>query len=113
MLRAGKRAVFAIDEGLHFFDKEFCVAVGAAAAEFGDVSGSVFANASFGVVHADDDQRSDNAGQNAIVRGLADVPVLPGDEGSGAIEKILAVMKIEDGETAAWLARVAGGSVDD
>src|SRR5467141_2674220 len=108
MLRAGERAVFAIDERLHLFDEKFCVAVGAASAEFGDVGGGVFADARFGVVHADDDQRGDNAGLNAIIRGLADVPILPGDEGSGAIEKILAVMKIEDGETAAWLASVAG-----
>src|SRR6266849_5934409 len=55
VLRAGQRAVFAIDEGLHFFNKEFCIAVGAAAAEFGDMGGSVFANARFGVVHSDDD----------------------------------------------------------
>src|SRR6266478_4213903 len=113
MLRAGKRAVFAIDEGLHFFDEEFGVAVGAAATEFGDVSGSVFANASFGVVHADDDQRGDRARLNALIGGLADAPVLPGDEGSGAIEKILAVMKIEDGKMARGLIGVAGRSVND
>jgi len=113
MLRAMERAVLAIDEGLHFFNQEFCVAVGAAAAEFGDVRGSVFTDARFGVVHADDDQRGDCADLNAVIRGLADVPILAGDEGSGAIEKILAVVKIEDGETAGGLGGVSGRSVND
>src|SRR5216684_471801 len=113
MLRAGERTVFAIDVGLHFFDEKFCVAIGAAATEFGDVSWSVFANARFGVVHADDDERGDHAGLNAMIGGLPHVPVLPRDEGSGAIEKILAVMKIEDGEMAPGLVGVPGGSVDD
>src|SRR5437762_2389582 len=98
MLRAVEGVIFAVDERLHFFDEKFCVAVGAAAAEFGNGSGSVFANARFGVVHADDDQRSDRAGLNAMIRSLADVPILPGNKGSGTIEKILAVVKIEDGE---------------
>src|ERR1700687_3964234 len=97
VLRAGERAVFAIDEGLHFFNQKFRIAVGAPAAEFGDLGWSVFANARFGVVHPHDDERCNRARLNAMIRGLADVPVLPGNEGSGAIEKILAVMKVEDG----------------
>src|SRR6266481_869256 len=113
MLRARKSAVFAFDEGLHFFDEKFCVAVGAAAAEFGNVSGSVFANTRFGVVHANDDQRSDRVGLNASISSLTDVPVLPGDEGSGAIKKILAVLEIEDRETARGLIVVAGRSVNN
>src|SRR5260370_38272518 len=112
MLRAGERAVLAIDEGLHFFNEKLCVAVGTAAAEFGDVSGSVFANARLLVVHADDDQRSDRARLNALIGGLADVPILPRDEGSGAIEKILAVMEIEDGKVARGLASVSRRSGD-
>src|SRR5216684_4585388 len=113
MLRAGERAVFAIDEGLYFFEEKLCIAVGAAAAEFGDVRGSVFADARFGVVHADDDQRGDYASLNAIIRSLADVPVLSRDEGSGAIEEILAVVKIKDGETARGLTGVSGRGVND
>src|SRR5712692_2208159 len=113
VLRAGERAVFAIDERLHFFKQKFCIAVGASAAEFGDVGGSVFANPRLGVVHPDDDQRGDRAGLNAMIRGLPDVPVLPGDEGSGAIEEILAIMKIKDGETAPGLAGVTGRRVND
>src|SRR5260370_17571287 len=113
MLRAGERAVFAIDEGLHFFNKEFCIAVGAAATEFGDMGGSVFANARLGVVHPDDDQRGDYASLNAIIRGLPDMPVLARDEGSGAVEEVLAVVKIEDRETAAGLAGTFGRRGND
>src|SRR6266478_164700 len=113
MLRAGERAVFAIDEGLHFFDEKFRVAISAAAAEFGDVSGRVFANARFGVVHPDDDQGSDRARLNAMIGSLPDMPVLPGDEGSGAVEKILAVVEIEDRKMARGLAVVAGRRVND
>src|SRR5216683_1324600 len=113
MLRAGERAVFAIYEGLHFFDEKFGIVVGAAATEFGDVSWSVFANARFGVVHADDDERGDHAGLNAMIGSLADMPVLPGDEGGCAVEKILAVMKIEDGKMARGQLSVSGRSVND
>jgi len=98
VLRAGERAVFAIDERLHFFDQKFCIAVGASAAEFGNLGGSVFTNSRSCVVDPDDDQPGDRTSLNAAIHGLPDVPVLPGDEGSGAIEEILAVMKIEDRE---------------
>ena len=50
---------------------------------------------------------------NAIIRGLANVPVLPWDEGSGAIEKILAVMKIEDWEMVPGLVSVSRRRVND
>src|SRR6266567_2984323 len=113
MLRAGKGAVFAIDEGLHFFDQKFCVAVGAAAAELGNGRGSVFANARLRVVHPNDNQRGHRASLNTMIRSLPDVQVLPGDEGSDAIEEILAVMKIQDGEMARGLVRVSGRRVND
>src|SRR5260370_17364679 len=99
MLRAGERAVFAIDEGLHFFDEKFCVAISAATAEFGDVSGRVFANARFGVVHPDDDQGSDRARLNAMIGSLPDIPVLPGDERIGAPQEILPLVVIPDMKT--------------
>ena len=113
VLRTVDCAVLAIDEGLHFLDEKFCVTVGAAAAELGNGSGRVFANARLGVVHPDDDERSDGARLNAIIRSLADMPVLPGDKGSGAIEKILAVVKIEDGEMTRRLIVVTGRRVND
>src|SRR5580693_4268045 len=113
MLRAGERAVLAIHKGLYFIAEKLCVAIGAAAAEPGHVRRRVFANTRFGVVHADDDERFDLAGLDAVVRGRTDVPVLAGDEGRGAIEEILAVMKIEDWEMSLGLVRVVGRSVDD
>src|SRR5258708_16353423 len=111
VLRTGKRAVFAINKGFHFFNQKFGIAVGAAAAEFGNVRGCVFANARLGVVHADNDERSDGAGLNAIVRCLANVPILPGDERSGTVEKILSVVKIKDGKMAGGLFCVPARSV--
>src|SRR5207247_6045736 len=71
------------------------------------------ANARVRVVHADDDESSDRARLNAMIGGLANVPVLAGNEGSGAIEKILAVVKIENGEMAGGLIGVSGRRVDN
>src|ERR1700687_2343008 len=113
VLRAGERAVFAIDEGFHFFNQKLCIAVGAAAAEFRNVGGSVFANARLRVVHPHDDQRCNRARLNAMVRALPDAPVLPGDEGGAATEEILAVMKREDGEMAPGLVGVSGRRIND
>ena len=113
MLRAGERAVFAVDERLHFFDQKFCIAVGAAAPQLRDLGGSVFPNSRFGVVHPDDDQRSDHASLNVLIRGLPDVPVLARDKGSGSIEEILAIMKIEDRKMAPGPVSISGRRVND
>ena len=113
MLRTGKCTVFAFHERLYFLDEEFRVAVGAAAAELGHMRGRVLADARFGVVHADDDEWLDRAGVDAVIGGLADVPVLPGNEGSSAVEEILTVVKIENRETAVRLFRIAGRGVND
>lgn len=111
--RAGESAVFAIYERLHFLNQKFRVAVGAATTEFGDVRGRIFSDTRFGVVHADDDERFDRARFDAIIRGWADVPVLPGDEGSGAIEKILAVVEIKHWEMTPRLVVIARWGVND
>ena len=51
-----------MDERHDFFEQKFCVAIGAAAAEFWGFGGRVFGDAGFaGVVDADDDQRLDFA----------------------------------------------------
>src|SRR5713226_3102515 len=113
ILRTGERAVFAIDERLHFFQQELGIAVGSAATEFGHAGRSVFADARFGVVHADDDERLDLARMDALIRSLTDVPVLSWNERRGTIEKILSVMKIEDGKTAQRLLRVSRRRVND
>src|ERR1700730_13965034 len=75
-----KCAVFSLDERLHFLQQEFGIAIGAAAAEFGHMSWSVFADPCFRVVHADDDERLYFARLDASIRSLTDVPILPGDE---------------------------------
>lgn len=113
MLRPTERAIFALHEGLHLFDEEFGVAVGAPAAELGHMRGRVFADARFGVVDADDKQRFDRAGLNALISGLTDMPVLPRDERGGAVEKILAVVKIEDGKIMTGLLMIARRRVHD
>ena len=113
VLGIGKRAVLAIDERLHFFQQKFRVTIGTAAAEFGHMSRSVFADARLGVVHPDDDERLDRARMDAMIRGLADVPILPRNKRGSAVEKILAIVKIEDRETARRLFCVTGRRVND
>ena len=113
VLRIGKRAVFAIDEGFYLFQQKFCVAIGAAASEFWDVGRRVLADARLGVVHPDDDERLDGTRLNAIIRGLADVPILSRNERGGAVKEVLAIVKIEDGKMAPRLVAVAGRRVND
>jgi hypothetical protein len=50
---------------------------------------------------------------DAMIRGLADVPILTGNERSGAVEEILAIVKIEDRETVRGLFRVSGRRIND
>src|SRR5712692_1569106 len=113
MLRPRERAIFALHEGFHLFDQKFGVAVGAPAAELGHMRGRVFADARFGVVDADDQQRLDHTGLNVLLSGLTDMPVLPWDKGGGAVEKVLAVVKIEDGKMTAGLLLIARRRVHD
>jgi hypothetical protein len=50
---------------------------------------------------------------NATIRDLSNAPILPWDEGGGAIEEILSVLKIEDGKMAPGLVSVSGRRVND
>src|SRR5258708_38357694 len=72
-----------------------------------------FPDACFGVVYHHDNERLDGTRLNATIRGLSNAPILPWDERGGAIEEILAVMKIEDGEMAPGLVSVSGRRVND
>ena len=65
-----------------------------------------------GVVDADEDERFEGTGVDQLIGGAMDVPVLP-SEGGGAIEKVLAVVKVEDREAAFWLLVVTGREIDD
>ncbi len=113
MLRAGKRAVFAIHEWSHFLNQKPCVSVGAAPAEFRCMGWGVFPDACFGVVYRHDNERLDSIRLNTMIRGLSHAPILPWDEGGGAIEEILSVMKIEDGKMPSRLVSVSGRRIDD
>ena len=113
MLRAGERAVFAIHEWSHFLNQKSCISVGAASAEFRCMGWGVFPDACFGVVHRHDNERLDSARLNGVIRGLSNAPILPWDEGGGAIEEILSVLKIEDGEMPSRLVSVSGRRIND
>src|SRR6266705_3511987 len=113
MLRAGKRAVFAIHKWFHFLNQKPCISVGAAPAEFRCMGRRVFPDACFGVVHPHDNERLDSARLNTTRRGLSNAPILPRDEGGGAIEEILSVMKIEDRKMAPGLVSVSGRRIND
>ena len=73
----------------------------------------VFPDASFGVVYPHDNERLDSARLNATIRGLSNAPILPWDEGGGAIEEILSVLKIEDGKMAPGLVSISGRRIND
>ena len=103
-----------MDERHYFLNEKFCVAVGAAATEARRFSGRVFINAGFSdVVNSDDDERLDGAGENEIVSGVADVPIHSGNEGGGAIEKILAVVHVQNGKAALRLLVIARWKIND
>jgi hypothetical protein len=50
---------------------------------------------------------------DAMIRGLAGVPILSRKKRGSAVEEILPIVKIEDWETARGLFRVAGRRVND
>ena len=50
---------------------------------------------------------------NVVIRSLPDVPVLARDKGSGSIEEILAIMKIEDRKMAPGPVSISGRRVND
>ena len=103
-----------MDERHYFLNEKFCVAVGAAATEARRFSGRVFINAdSSDVVNSNDDERLDGAGENEIVGGVADVPIHAGDEGGGAIEKILAVVHVQNRKAAFGLLVIPRRKIND
>src|SRR6266404_7248529 len=112
--RIREHAVLLLNEGHYFLHEKFCVAIGAAAAEARRFGGRVFVNANFSdVVNSNDDERLHSAGENEIVRCVADVPIHSGNEGGGAIEKILAVVHVQDWKAALRLLVIARRKIND
>src|SRR5437879_1739117 len=103
-----------MNEGHDLLHEEFCVTIGAAAAEARRFGRCVLMDASFAyVVNSDDDDRLHDAGENKIVGGVAHVPVHAGNKGSGAVEKILPVVHIEDWEAPVRLVVISGREIDN
>src|SRR5262249_32223639 len=100
-------AIYGLNKWHQLLQHEFTVAVRTASAEFGHFGRSVFVDAgSSRVVDADDDHRFGAAAHNGCIGAITNVPIHSGHIGSASIKKILAVMQIEDGKVACWLAVV-------
>src|SRR4249920_3407542 len=98
----------------YFFDKELCVASSAATTQTGHMRRRVFLQAVLsGIVDSNNNQRFDEARLNAVIGGVTDVPILPRNEGRGAIKKILSVMEIENGVLPVRLRVIAGREINN
>ena len=64
------------------------------------------------VVDGHDDERLDAPLLDQPLRGLVGLPLLPGQEGGGAVEDVLPVVHVQDGEAALGLVLVHRGQVD-
>src|SRR5882672_182674 len=103
-----------LNEGHQFIEEKFSVTIGATAAESGHARRGVFANAGFTrVVDADDDHGFCPASENGRIRGIPNMPIHSGNIGRATVEKILAIMQIEDGKMALRLVVVAWGKVNN
>src|SRR6267154_2006859 len=112
--RGRQIAILLVDERHYFLNKKFCVVVGAAAAEARRFGGRVLINADFSDgINSNDDERLDGTGENEIVSGVADVPIHSGNEGGGAIEKILPVVHVQNGKAALRLLVIARWKIND
>src|SRR5260370_7349834 len=110
----GQGLVLVVNERDDFLHKKFRVAVGAPAAEARRFGGRVFVDARFPeVVNSDDDERLHGGAENEVVGGLADVPVHAGNEGGGAVEKILAIVQVKNREAPPRLLAIAGRKIHD
>ena len=109
----GQGAELAVDAGLQLLDEETAVEVAVAATEARVAGGRVLCHAAeAGVVDADEDDRLDQAGASEAVGGGVCLPGVVGDVGGAAVEEVLAVMEIEDGEPARGVVDVGFRQVD-
>src|SRR5712692_4721092 len=105
--------VVSIHERLQLFDEESRVPVGAPAAEFGNSSRCVLANALLaGVVDSHDNQRLNRARTDDVVCGVSHMPVHPGDEGCRPIKQVLPIVQIKRRKLPSGLRVVARRQID-
>ena len=111
-VREGAKGV--VDEGLEFLDQETAVAaaVATAAAWIAGV-GVLGHTANAGVVDADEEDGLDFTGAGEGVCGGVGLPGAVGNEGGAAVDEVLAVVQIEDGEAAGWGCEIRFGEVDN
>lgn len=115
----GEGAEGAVDEGLEFVDEEATVAGTVSSVTAGIAGVGVFCHPpNAGVVDADEDDGLDLVGAGEGVGCGVGLPGAVSDEGGSAIDEVLAVLEIEDGEAAGWLVRggvgeIGFGKIDD
>jgi hypothetical protein len=110
--RVGEGAEGFVDEGFELVDEEAAVAGTFAAAPTGIAGVGVLGHAAdAGVGDADEDDGFDFVGSGEGVGGAVDLPGAVGDEGGAAVDEVLAVVEIEDGEATGGLVRGGVGEV--
>ncbi len=109
----GQGAVGGVDEGFELFDEESAVEWTIAATHFVVAGGGVLGHAAeAGVGDADEDDGLDAVGECEFVGGGLGAPGAAGDVGGVAVEEVLAVVKVEDGEAKVGFGEVLGGEID-
>jgi len=107
-------AIFALHQRANFFQEELGLTIRAATTQARHARGRVLAQALFArIVDTHNDERLHAAFGNELIRSLTDVPVHSRNEGSGTIEKILAIVEIKRGKSAQRLVIVARREIDN
>lgn len=110
----GEGAEGVVDEGLELVDEEAAVAATVTSVTARVAGMGVFCHPpNAGVVDADEEDGFDLVGAGEGVGGGIGLPGAVRDEGGSAVDEVLAVVEIEDGEAAKGLGEVGLGEVDD
>ena len=91
----GQRAIFRVDERLHFLEQKSAIELALAAAVFPPLDPGVFADALGSVVDADHEERRDRVGDNQPVGSQVGVP---GDAERRrlGVKEILAIVQVKN-----------------
>ena len=110
----GEGAEGLVDEGLEFVDEEAAVAATVSSVTARVAGVGVFCHPpNAGVVDADEDDGFDLVGAGEGVGCGVGLPGAVRDEGGSAVNEVLAVVEIEDGEAAKGLGEVGLGEIDE